>query len=116
MLPGEEEETVVVGSGDGYVYAFDGEDGTKRWSTKLGPPVGTFTATGGVGSSPNVVGDTVYVGGPDSLWALEGKTGAVVWRYQVPSKKMVGSSPVLSADGKALFVGSEGGYVFKFGL
>ena len=116
VLPGETVETVFVGSGDGYVYAFYGKDGTQRWSTKLGPPVGTFTATGGVGSTPNVLGEVVYVGGPDSLWALDAKTGSVLWRFETPSKKMVGSSPIVTDDGKAIVVGSEGGFVYKLRL
>lgn len=49
--------TVIVGGGDGKVYAIRAGDGTVVWSKKLGSPPDHF-----VWSSPALVGSDVYVG------------------------------------------------------
>ena len=103
---------VIVGSGDGNVYAFNGATGKQLWSTRLGPAVGVLA--GGVGSTPRVRNGVAFVGGPGDLFALSAASGAVLWRYHVGA--MIGSSPVLSADGRTLFVGAEDGFLYAFAL
>lgn len=106
-------ELVIVGSGDGHVYAFD-DTGAVRWATRLGRAVG-LTGSGGVVSSAHLSGHVAYIGGPDALWALDARSGLALWRYRMGGKA-VGSSPRLTADGRHLYVGGEDGYMYAFAL
>ena len=109
--PANGTELVIVGSGDGKVYAFTRE-GAVKWSARLGPPVGLFG--GGVGSTARLVGRVVYVGGPDALWALDVESGRALWKFG--TGKMVGSSPVVNTHLSRLYVGCEDGYLYGFAL
>jgi eukaryotic-like serine/threonine-protein kinase len=72
--PSVVQETVYVGSGDGYVYALDAESGALLWKFKTGNVVH---------ASPTVVNDTVYIGSWDSyFYALDAKTGTERWRFK----------------------------------
>jgi eukaryotic-like serine/threonine-protein kinase len=72
--PSVVQDTVYVGSGDGYVYALDTESGALRWKFKTGNVVH---------AAPTVVNDTVYVGSWDSyFYALDAKTGMQRWRFK----------------------------------
>jgi outer membrane protein assembly factor BamB/dienelactone hydrolase len=66
----------LPGSEDKQLHALDAATGKEVWS---------FTGDGWLGSSPAVVGDTVFVQGdapPDGyLYALDAKTGAERWRF-----------------------------------
>ncbi len=76
-------DTVYIGSWDGYEYALDALTGVVKWKTFLGQ---TFAKpcqpqTIGITSSATVVNNVVYVGGGDAYWyALNALTGAVLWR------------------------------------
>ncbi|KAH8051468.1 hypothetical protein JL721_11125 [Aureococcus anophagefferens] len=101
-------EVVVVGSGDGHVYAFSAA-GDVLWRTRLGNAV-SLLRQGGVGSSAALRGDTLYVGGPDAFFALDADSGAERWRHTTGA--MVGSSPAVF--GTRVYVGCEDGYLYAF--
>jgi outer membrane protein assembly factor BamB len=65
--------TVVVGSGDGNVYALDAASGEPRW---------TFRTGNVVHASPAYADGVVYVGSWDGdLYAIDAKSGAGKWRF-----------------------------------
>jgi len=66
--------TVYAGSTDGNLYAFDGDDGTLKW---------TYTTGGAInGSSPTYYNGTVFIGSADGyLHAVNATTGAFKWKY-----------------------------------
>ena len=67
------DETVYAGSGDGSLYALDGESGQLLWSFATGGPIRSI---------PAVVDGTVYVGSNDNhLYALDAYSGEERWRY-----------------------------------
>ncbi|KAH8061954.1 hypothetical protein JL722_3912 [Aureococcus anophagefferens] len=101
-------EVVVVGSGDGHVYAFSAA-GDVLWRTRLGNAV-SLLRQGGVGSSAALRGDTLYVGGPDAFFALDADSGAERWRHTTGA--MVGSSPAVF--GTRVYVGCEDGDLYAF--
>jgi outer membrane protein assembly factor BamB len=76
--------TVFIGSWDGYEYALDEMTGTQKWRTFLGKTVVTAFCDPrsiGITSSASVENGVVYVGGGDAFWyALNAKTGAVLWK------------------------------------
>lgn len=114
---GESRDIVVVGSGDGSVYGFEGSTGTIAWSTRLGKPV-SAVGPGGVGSSTALYNDqhgmVAAVGGPDAMWGLDARTGEVRWRWGAPKGGMFGSSPLVR-DG-CLYVGGEDGWLYALVL
>jgi outer membrane protein assembly factor BamB len=97
--------TIYVGveaqTGGGRVFAIT-RDGARKWVTP------DTLAMGAVSSSPAIGPDgTVYVGSADGrLYALNGDTGAVRWRYNADS--FISSSPAIGEDG-TVYVGSGDG-------
>lgn len=101
-------DTVVVGSGDGLVYAFGANSGAPRWK---------FRTDGRVRSSPAISNGMVYVGSFDgSLYAIDFKSGRLIWRYDTKGRSLTSadvgydrrsilSSPVVS-DG-VVYIGSR---------
>jgi len=59
----------------------------------------------GLWSSPSVLGRVVYIGGRDSLYALDVTTGNKLWRFETGS--YVVSSPAVS-DGVVYFTATNG--------
>ena len=102
------DETVVVGSGDGGIYALDAKSGRQRWKFQTG---------GRVRSSPAISNGLVYAGSYDgSVYAIDLNSGKQVWRYDTQGKslsasefgfdrKSILSSPAVS-DG-VVFIGSR---------
>jgi len=102
---------VVVGSGDGNVYAFDAESGRQRWRV---------STEGRVRSSPAVEDGVVYVGSADGrLYAIELLTGELLWRFETQGvahvsaefgfdRKTIQSSPAV-ANGVVYFGSRDGG-------
>ncbi|HEY4024885.1 MAG TPA: PQQ-binding-like beta-propeller repeat protein, partial [Candidatus Dormibacteraeota bacterium] len=94
---------VYVGAGDGFEYALDATTGARIWRTFLGvtttpncdPP------SMGIASAAAVQNGVVYVGGGDAYWyALDARTGAVLWRVFTGDNSATGghynwSSPLL---------------------
>ena len=74
--------TVYIGSWDGYEYALDSLTGYQKWKTYLGKTVGNCQpALIGITSTATVQNNIVYVGGGDSYWyALDAYTGEVLWK------------------------------------
>lgn len=85
-------DTVIVASDDGFVYALDARDGSRRWSIRPGPSEDLVLGNGymisrwPVRGAPTVEGDTVYAGA--GVWpsdgfhlvALDAGTGKIKWR------------------------------------
>jgi len=110
------EETVFVGSNDGYLYAVDVESGNQRWAFETGAAVY---------SSPTVVGGTVFIGNYDGyLYAVDAESGNQLWTFEISDT--VRSSPTVvdnivfigGGDGNLYAVDAESGnqqWVFKTG-
>jgi len=106
-------DMVVVGSGDGHVYAFDALSGEERWRHQTG---------GRVRSSPAAADGRAYVGSADGvLYALDIDTGELAWRFETWGagqssadfgfdRKTIQSSPAV-AEGTVVF-GSRDGKVY----
>lgn len=104
---------VVVGSGDGNLYALDAGNGQVRWRLRTG---------GRVRSSPAVADGVVFAGSLDgSLYAADLETGRLRWRFDTLGRslksgdfgfdrKSVQSSPAV-ADG-TVYVGGRDGFLY----
>jgi outer membrane protein assembly factor BamB len=81
--------TVYVGSWDGYEYALNASTGALKWKTFLGTrpaPPDCFPPTIGISSSAAFQNGVLYVGGGDAYWyALDAKTGKVLWKVYTGS-------------------------------
>jgi outer membrane protein assembly factor BamB len=96
--------TSGVGSDDGNVYAFDGNNGVLKWSYYTGQLVRDGAAIGSDG--------TVYVGAVGAyyngegvhVFALDGQNGTVQWSYRTSTG--VSSSPAIGNDG-TVYVSSD---------
>jgi outer membrane protein assembly factor BamB len=91
---------VYFGSGDGNVYALDGNSGTLKWKFQTGDVIH---------SSPAIVDGTLFVGSWDSyLYALDADTGKEKWRFktgedpEIHNHVGIQSSPVV-VDGTVYF-------------
>lgn len=101
---------IVIGSGDGNVYALDADSGNERWRLETG---------GRVRATPAVAGGVVSVGSADGvLYAVDLETGDVKWRFATEGashrseefgfdRKTIQSSPAL-ALGAVLFGSRDG--------
>ncbi|HYU31385.1 MAG TPA: PQQ-binding-like beta-propeller repeat protein [Thermoanaerobaculia bacterium] len=105
--------TVLVGSGDGHLYALEAGSGHGKWRVETG---------GRIRSSPAVADGVVYVGSLDgSVYAADLATGAVKWRFDTQGRslnsasfgydrKSIQSSPAV-ADGK-VYIGARDGSLY----
>ncbi|MBM3475760.1 MAG: hypothetical protein FJX75_21040 [Armatimonadetes bacterium] len=104
------ENTVYVGSDDGYLYALDLETGALRWKYRLGSPVA---------SSPAVASGRVFIGDDSgSVYAFlaegdkrltEDRVGLQLWRFDA-GEAVVGS-PLVTLSGHVVF-GSRNGAAY----
>jgi outer membrane protein assembly factor BamB len=110
-------------TGNVEIVAMDPTNGSLHWDTKLpsGPTPGSFSLlteegifSSDVGNSAPAIGTdgTVYLGNVDGLYAINGKTGAINWKY-APSQDTganadVDSAPAIGGDG-TIFFGTAGG-------
>ncbi|HTO86955.1 MAG TPA: PQQ-binding-like beta-propeller repeat protein [Thermoanaerobaculia bacterium] len=100
---------VLVGSGDGNLYALDVATGRERWHAGLG---------GAVASGPAVAGGLVFATSRERrVTALELETGRVRWQFEAGADRAFAwswdfwlSSPSVSGD--RVFVGSGDGSVY----
>jgi polyvinyl alcohol dehydrogenase (cytochrome) len=69
---------LYIGTGDGHVYKIDASSGRIAWKSDLV----SFVSM----SSPVVAGKYVYLGGtdPNYFYALNKRTGAIVWKFTLP--------------------------------
>lgn len=73
-------EWVVIGNGDGYVYALRAEDGEIQWRYEVGARVR---------STPAVWEGMVFVGGGDGfVYALDLEDGSLRWRFETAGASM----------------------------
>ncbi len=110
-------------TGNVEIVAMDPTNGSLHWDTKLpsGPTPGTFSLlteegifSSDVGNSAPAIGTdgTVYLGNVDGLYAINGTTGAINWKYS-PSQDTganadVDTAPAIGGDG-TIFFGTAGG-------
>ncbi len=102
---------VYIGAYDGVLYAYDEDDGSLRWSTKVG---------GSIGSSPLVYDGLVYVSvetpEPDGhLSVLDAASGAEVWRDESPTDHPHSSVSLDPARGLVVF-GANDGYLYAYDI
>ena len=76
---------VFVGSYDGNVYAIRADDGKEQWHYAVKPHPGvSYGAIVSSAAVANVDGRAVvYVGGGETMYALEAATGKEVWQFDV---------------------------------
>ncbi len=93
---------VFFGSDDGRVYCADAASGRLRWkSPKLGAVQGSVLVTR----------KAVYAGSDEGyLHALEPTGGKELWKLKIGSA--LRGTPILSADGKRIYLGSDGSKLF----
>ncbi len=101
---------VIVGGGDGVLYAFEPGSGTVRWK---------FSTGGRIRSSPAIANNLVYVASFDGkVYALDLTTGALRWSYATTGvtlnsadfgfdRRSIQSSP--AATSTSVYVGSRDG-------
>jgi outer membrane protein assembly factor BamB len=105
--------TVLIGSGDGFLYALDAATGRGKWRVETG---------GRIRSSPAVSDGMVFVGSLDgSVYAAELATGVLKWRFDTQGhglssarfsydRKSIQSSPAV-ADG-LVYIGARDGSLY----
>lgn len=107
---------VFFGTHDDDFYALAVDDGNLIWHLETGPalPFPWGYESGDVyTSSPTVVGETVLFGSGDGrVYAVEARTGTVLWKYRTEGR--VRSSPAV-VDG-AVYVGSADGSIYAIEL
>jgi outer membrane protein assembly factor BamB len=101
---------LVIGTEDGDLHAVNIHDGTKAWSTLVGPRI---MGKGIVVCSPMIFDGLVYVGNKAGiLSAVHLKTGEIEWQYQVKGEKPeIYSSP--RGDARGIVFGVVDGYSGK---
>jgi len=97
---------VFISDTRGYVYALDAVSGDLIWENHVAD---TFDI-----SSPTVSGGLVFIGSRDytdsAFFALDEKTGEVLWRYDLDFSV---TAPPSIADGM-MFCGTDGWYMYCF--
>jgi outer membrane protein assembly factor BamB len=106
-------DLVMVGAGDGSLYAFDVKSGHQLWQ---------FPTGGRIRSSPSVSKGIVYVGSYDgSLYAIDCNSGKQIWRFDTKGKSIpasefgfdrtsITSSPAV-VDG-VVYIGSRDAHLY----
>ena len=104
-----EDDTIYVGSNDGYLYAIN-PNGTEEWSVHL---------DGGEVESSPVIGEDgmIYVGlsyhvDDECLIAVDSETGEIEWRADTGSGVI--SSPVIGEDGTIYVASTDNGILWAF--
>jgi outer membrane protein assembly factor BamB len=92
---------VVVGDGNGVVWAFDAATGASLWSVDLG--------TAAIDTAPALASGLVFVGNCDTLFALRAADGTTAWSTTIVIQGAHGcdlTSPTVASG--LVFVGSYG--------
>ena len=110
------EGTVVVGAGDGGVYAVDARRGHAKWRAQT---------EGRVRASPAVANGRVYTGSYDGrVYCYDLTSGALRWRYDTEGttlksgsygfdRRSIQSSPAV--DNGVVYVGARDGFLYAIG-
>jgi len=126
--PISQNNTVYIGSEDGFLYAVDEKTGKENWR---------FKTNGAIHSSPSISGNTIYFGSFDGFYyAVNSQTGKEIWKFKTGGEHWLGeigmwgfkpanqymedlwsfylSSPVVYQNGKTALVlfGSSDGNVY----
>jgi len=108
--------SLLVGAGDGNLYALDMESGAERWR---------HTTGGRIRSSPAVADSTAFVGSADgSVYAVDLASGMLRWRFDTEGRSLnsaefgfdrrtVQSSPAV--DDESVYVGARDGHLYAIG-
>ena len=103
-------ETVYAVSGDGCIYAIQKKDHQLKW--KFGGhgdrKYELFSFADYFQSSPYLLGDSIFYGAGDYVFAVDKNSGKEIWEYKTGS--VVHSSPTVYNH--KLFVGSLDGYFY----
>ena len=111
--PAYVEGTIVVGSGDGGIYALDATSGRKKWRAQT---------EGRVRASPAVANGRVYAGSYDGrVYCFDLASGALRWRYDTEGttlksgsygfdRRSIQSSPAV--DNGVVYVGARDGFLY----
>ena len=86
---------------NGVVYAVDKRDGIQKWIFD------TYLGNTGIQTSTVVANGVVFFGSTDRFWALNAKTGKLMWETN-PPMPFFASPVVLAKDGKAYHAGISG--------
>jgi outer membrane protein assembly factor BamB len=108
--------TIVVGAGDGGVYAIDAATGKRKWRAQT---------EGRVRASPAVANGRVYAGSYDGrVYCYDLTSGALRWRYETEGvtlksgsygfdRRSIQSSPAV--DDGVVYVGARDGFLYAIG-
>ena len=98
---------VYVASGDGNLYALNSSTGVQKWSVAVG-------SAGVSGFSPTVANGVVYVGSGnlDFMYALDGNTGAQIWKTPLDGA-IYGTPAVVNG---VVYIGTAGGLESVYAL
>jgi outer membrane protein assembly factor BamB len=91
---------------DGFVYCFNGTDGSVLWQQSTGEGFGHFTSSSPVLSESSATDGAIYYGTvTGQIQALDTSTGALLWASVLPDT--VFASPYLDGASNTLFVGCD---------
>ena len=108
--PAVKDGIVYFGAYNGVLYAYDIEEGDEVWRRRI---------CDWIGSSPCIVGDTIYLGlehrekPQGSLVSIDRETAEVKWKY--PFKEWLHGSPVYSKEHDMVVIGTNDKEIFSLG-
>ncbi len=105
---------VIIGSNDGKVYAFHGENGTIFWNYTTGGLIRCSPTIGDIDGNGKV--EVIIGSGDKNLYALHGENGTIFWNYTTGEE--IRSCPTfgdLDGNGKVeVIVGSKDNKTYAF--
>lgn len=95
--------TIIAGSGDGFIYGWNAEDGGLLWKTET---TGEVLAGANLWRDPDSEEERILIGGYDHfLYCLNAADGEVLWK--VESNNYINGATAIAGD-KAYFGGCDG--------
>jgi len=91
-IDGDGKLEVVFGSGDHYLYALNGEDGSLLWKFKTGGAIWTSPAIADIDGDGRL--EVVFGSEDNYLYALNGEDGSLLWKFKTGF--FVNSSPAIA--------------------
>jgi outer membrane protein assembly factor BamB len=106
------DDTLYIGSNDGYVYAFN-PDGSTKWSLRVNSTEnGIYTSPQSIYTTPAIgQNGTIYIGSNEGLLYAVNPNGTLKWSYNVGYPLQ--SSPIIDNNGFIYF--GAGQSVFSLG-